>query len=39
VRFTGPWHEAQARLAPRRIGMFTQMNNRFWIGQPRLPFA
>jgi uncharacterized protein (DUF2236 family) len=37
VRFTGPWREAQARLASRRIGLFTRMNNRFWIGQPRLP--
>ena len=39
VRFTGPWHEAQSRLASRRVGFFTRMNNRFWIGQPRLPFA
>jgi uncharacterized protein (DUF2236 family) len=39
IRFTGPWQEAQARLAGRRIGALTQWSNRFWIGQPRLPFA
>lgn len=39
VRFTGPWREAQARLAGRRVGMLTQWSNRFWIGQPLLPFA
>jgi uncharacterized protein (DUF2236 family) len=39
VRFTGPWREAQARLASRPIGSLTRWSNRFWIGQPRLPFA
>ncbi len=39
VRFTGPWREAQARLARRRLGIFTAWSNRFWIGEPRLPFA
>jgi uncharacterized protein (DUF2236 family) len=39
LRFTGPWREAQARLAARRAGMVTRWSNRFWIGQPLLPFA
>jgi uncharacterized protein (DUF2236 family) len=38
VRFVGPWHEAQARLAGRRAGMMAQAGNRFWIGQRALPF-
>ena len=39
VRFIGPWREAQARLAGKRAGPFTQWSSRFWIGQPLLPFA
>ncbi|HEY1803814.1 MAG TPA: oxygenase MpaB family protein [Terracidiphilus sp.] len=39
VRFVGPWHEAQARLAHRPIGPLTRWSNRFWIGRPLLPFA
>ena len=39
VRFVGPWHEARARLAGRRAGVATSLNNRFWIGQPRLPIG
>lgn len=39
IRFSGPWREAQARLARRRPGRLTQWSNRFWIGQPRLPFG
>jgi uncharacterized protein (DUF2236 family) len=39
IRFTGPWHEAQARLAGRRVSALTRWSNRFWIGQPLLPFA
>jgi uncharacterized protein (DUF2236 family) len=39
MRFTGPWREAQARLAGRRAGVLTEWSNRFWIGQPLLPFA
>jgi uncharacterized protein (DUF2236 family) len=39
IRFVGPWHEARARLDGRRAGMVTALNNRFWIGQARLPFA
>ena len=39
IRFTGPWHEAQARLAGRRVVALTRWSNRFWIGQPLLPFA
>jgi uncharacterized protein (DUF2236 family) len=39
IRFTGPWYEAQARLAGRRVGALTRWSNRFWIGQALLPFA
>ena len=39
LRFTGPWHEAHARLTGRRVGLLTRFSNRFWIGQPLLPFA
>jgi len=39
VRFTGPWREAQARLAQRPVGPLTRWSNRFWIGHPLLPFA
>jgi uncharacterized protein (DUF2236 family) len=39
IRFTGPWHEAQARLARRRASALARLSNRFWIGQPLLPFA
>jgi uncharacterized protein (DUF2236 family) len=39
VRFTGPSREAQARLAGRPAGAFTKLSNRFWIGQPLLPFT
>jgi uncharacterized protein (DUF2236 family) len=38
-RFVGPWHEAQARLNGKRIGAVARVSNRFWIGQPLLPFA
>lgn len=39
VRFVGPWHEAQARLAGRPGSSLARLSNRFWIGQPLLPFA
>ncbi len=39
IRFVGPWHEAQARLANRRVNTLTRWSNRFWIGRPLLPFA
>ena len=39
VRFTGPWREAQARMAGRRVGLLTRSSNRFWVGQPLLPSA
>ena len=39
MRYVGPWQEAQARLAQRPAGLLTQMSNRFWIGEPWLPFA
>ena len=38
LRFVGPYHEAQARLAGRTPGAFTLRSNRFWMGQPRLLF-
>ena len=37
VRYVGPWHEAQARLAGRGAGPATRASNRFWIGQEELP--
>lgn len=39
IRYVGPWRQAQARLAGRRPGPFIRLSNRFWIGQPSLPFA
>jgi len=39
VRFTGPYHEARARLAGRRPGMLTQASNRFWMGEEKMPFG
>jgi uncharacterized protein (DUF2236 family) len=39
LRYVGPYREAQARLANRVPGFLTHSSNRFWIGQPRLPFA
>ncbi len=38
LRFVGPWHEAQARLSGRSAGALTRASNRFWIGDPVLPF-
>lgn len=38
VRFVGPWREAQARLAGEPPGVWTQCTNRFWMGEPRMPF-
>lgn len=39
LRFVGPWHEATARLRGRAPGPLSRLSNRFWIGEPRLPFA
>lgn len=39
IRFVGPYREAQARLAGRHPGWLTRRSNRFWIGQPLLPFG
>jgi uncharacterized protein (DUF2236 family) len=39
IRFVGPWHEAQARLANRAAGHLIRLSNRFWIGGPTMPFA
>jgi hypothetical protein len=33
LRHVGPYQEACARLAGRRLGATTQLLNRFWIGQ------
>lgn len=38
LRFIGPWHEAQARLAGKPHGIITKFSNRFWIGQYCMPF-
>ena len=38
LRFVGPYHQAQARLANRRAGLLTRTSNRFWIGERLLPF-
>lgn len=39
VRFVGPFHEAQARLRGRTPGFPVRASNRFWIGEPELPFS
>ena len=39
LRFVGPWHEGQARLANRRAGLVARLGNRFWIGESAMPFA
>jgi uncharacterized protein (DUF2236 family) len=39
LRFVGPRQQAQARLARRPAGLLTRMSNRFWIGDPLLPFG
>ncbi len=39
LRFTGPWREAQARLAGRRAGPLTRLSNRFWMGEKLMPFG
>ena len=39
IRFAGPWQEARARLARRPVSAVARLSNRFWIGQPLMPFA
>ncbi|MGB6688168.1 MAG: oxygenase MpaB family protein [Terracidiphilus sp.] len=39
IRFVGPWQEARARLDSGGAGALSRLSNRFWIGQPRLPFG
>jgi uncharacterized protein (DUF2236 family) len=39
LRFVGPYHEANARLAGRGPGAVARIGNRFWIGEPTMPFA
>ncbi|HEV2324492.1 MAG TPA: oxygenase MpaB family protein [Terracidiphilus sp.] len=39
ARFAGPWREAQTRLENRGPGWLTKCSNRFWIGEPRMPFG
>jgi len=37
LRHVGPFHEAKARMAgKKRVGLLTQLSNRFWIGNSRL---
>jgi uncharacterized protein (DUF2236 family) len=38
LRFTGAYHEACARIESRNPGPLTRGSNRFWIGQPLMPF-
>lgn len=33
LRHVGPYQEARARIAGRRLGITTELLNRFWIGQ------
>lgn len=39
LRFVGPYLEAQRRLSLRPPGLLAHLSNRFWIGQPQLPFG
>jgi uncharacterized protein (DUF2236 family) len=40
LRYVGPYHEAEQRLAGRHQPTFaTRISNRFWIGQSTLPKA
>jgi uncharacterized protein (DUF2236 family) len=39
VRFVGPYQEATKRLTGRWISATTRLNNRFWMGQPRMMSA
>jgi uncharacterized protein (DUF2236 family) len=39
MRFVGPYHEAQARLAGRGAGIMARVTNRFWMGEARMPFG
>lgn len=38
MRYVGPFQEAQARLANKPAGFIARRSNKFWIGQPLLPF-
>jgi uncharacterized protein (DUF2236 family) len=39
LRYVGPYQEAQDRLAGRKPGLLSRRMNRFWIGQPLMPFG
>lgn len=39
IRFTGPYHEACARMTGHGPSWLTEASNRFWIGQVRLPLG
>jgi len=39
MRYVGPYQEAQLRLANRPAGFLAHRSNRFWIGQPSMPFG
>lgn len=38
IRFVGPSREGMGRLRNRGNGPLVHISNRFWIGQPQLPF-
>jgi uncharacterized protein (DUF2236 family) len=39
VRYVGPYHEAEDRLAGSKAGLVARYSNTFWIGQKRMPFS
>ena len=39
LRYVGPYQEACARLANSSPSLLARRSNRFWIGQPYMPFA
>lgn len=39
LRFVGPYQEARARLAGRRINPLVRLSNHFWMGQPLMMFG
>ena len=38
LRYVGPYHEAQGRIAGRLPNFLVRHNNQFWMGQPIMPF-
>jgi len=39
IRFVGPYDEARARMTGHGPSWLMRASNRFWIGEPRLPFG